>query len=104
MAIVQLRNDTEGRAYHQRKPADGKTPREAPRCLTRRPSDTVYKQLVTDAHGINSRSPEAGPEGHPGATLTSSAVDPTPTADSSNQSLSGPTTPNATPLRAALLT
>jgi transposase len=90
MAIVQLRNDTEGRAYYRRKLADGKTPREALRCLKRRLSDTVYKQLVTDARGTDSRSTKAGPEGHPGATLTSSAADPTPTAGSSDQSLPGP--------------
>ena len=49
MAIVQLRNDTPGRAYYRRKLADGKSPREAIRCLKRRLSDTVYKRLVTDA-------------------------------------------------------
>lgn len=104
MAIVQLRNDTEGRAYYRRKLADGKTPREALRCLKRRLSDTIYKQLATDARGTNSHRTEAGPEGQLGATLTSSAADPTPTASPSDQSLSGPATPNATPPRAALLT
>jgi transposase len=104
MAIVQLRNHTEGRAYYRRKLANGKTPREALRCLKRRLSDTVYKQLVTDARGINNRSTQASPEGHLGTTLTSSAVDPTPTANSSDQSLSRPATPNATPPRTAPLT
>ena len=33
MAIVQLRNDTEGRAYYRRKLAAGKTPMEAMRAL-----------------------------------------------------------------------
>jgi hypothetical protein len=32
-AIVQLRHDTEGRAYYRRKLAAGKTPMEATRCL-----------------------------------------------------------------------
>ena len=36
MAIVQLRNDTEGRAYFRRKVAAGKTKMEALRCLKRR--------------------------------------------------------------------
>jgi transposase len=106
MAIVQLRHDTEGRAYYRRTLTDGKTPREALRCLIgelkRRPSDTVYKQLLTDARGIDSRSTKAVPEGHLGATVTSSAADPTLTADSSDQSLPGPTTPNATPPHALL--
>ena len=48
-AIVQIRHDTEGRAYYRRKLAAGKTPMEALRCLKRRLSDVVYRQLVADA-------------------------------------------------------
>jgi transposase len=40
-AIVQLRRDTEGRAYYRRKLAAGKTPMEALRCLKRRLSDAI---------------------------------------------------------------
>jgi hypothetical protein len=58
MAIVQLRNDTPGRAYYRRKLADGTSPREAIRSLKRRLSDTVYKQLVTDAKIHNSMAVE----------------------------------------------
>ncbi|MCX2952820.1 transposase [Lentzea sp. NEAU-D7] len=47
-AIVQLHNDTPGRAYYRRKLADSKSPREAIRCLKRRLSNTVYKRLITD--------------------------------------------------------
>ena len=36
MAITQIRADTEGRAYYLRKGAEGKTSREALRCLKRR--------------------------------------------------------------------
>jgi hypothetical protein len=43
----------------------------------------VDRQLLHDARA-------AGPGGHPGATLQSSAADPTPTADSSDKSLPGP--------------
>jgi len=39
MAVVQLRNPTEGRAYFDRKVAAGKTPNEAMRCLKRRLAD-----------------------------------------------------------------
>jgi transposase len=35
MAIVQLRNPTEGRAYYDRKKAAGKTSMEAMRCVKR---------------------------------------------------------------------
>ncbi len=48
MAITQIRADTEGRAYYLRKRAEGKTSREALRCLKRRLSDVVYKTLHED--------------------------------------------------------
>ena len=48
MAVVQLRNSTEGRAYVDRKNASGKTSMEAMRCLRRRLSDLIYK-LMLDA-------------------------------------------------------
>jgi transposase len=48
MAITQIRADTEGRAYYLRKRAEGKTGREALRCLKRRLSDVVYKKLQED--------------------------------------------------------
>ncbi|MET7403941.1 IS110 family transposase, partial [Dactylosporangium sp. NPDC005572] len=49
MAIVQLRNDTEGRAYYRRKLAAGKTSMEAMRCLKRRLSNVVYQRMIRDA-------------------------------------------------------
>jgi transposase len=93
MAIVQIRHDTEGRAYYQRKLAAGKTPMEALRCLKRRLSDVVFKQLTADA---NTRA--AGPGGHVGATLKSSAASPTPAADSSEKSLPGTARRQPTPV------
>ena len=48
IAITQIRAETEGRAYYQRKRAEGKTSREALRCLKRRLSDVVYKTLHAD--------------------------------------------------------
>lgn len=47
-AVVQTSRDTPGRAYFQRKLAEGKTPKEAYRALKRRISDAVYKQLRND--------------------------------------------------------
>ena len=49
MATVQLRNPTEGRAYYDRRKADGKTSMEAMRALKRRLSNIVYKTMVDDA-------------------------------------------------------
>jgi transposase len=48
-AIAQIRLDTEGRSYYQRKLAEAKTRKEARRCLKRRLSDMVYRQLLADA-------------------------------------------------------
>ncbi len=86
MAITQLRGDTAGRTYYRRKRANGKSHKEALRCLKRRLSDTVYRHLQ--------REPQArtvtGPGGQTGATTTSSATGSTPTAGSSDKSLPGP--------------
>jgi transposase len=88
-AVVQLRHDTPGRAYYRRKLADGKTTKEALRCLRRRLSDVVYRQLVADATDA-ATDPQASPGGHSGATLHSSAADLTPVVGSSDQPLPGP--------------
>jgi transposase len=48
MAMVQVRRPSVGQAYYQRKLAEGKSPKEALRCLKRRLSDAVYRCLVTD--------------------------------------------------------
>ncbi len=97
MAVVQLRNDTEGRAYYRRKLAAGKAPMEAMRALKRRLSDVVYRQMVNDA-----RTVETGPGGHVGTTLQSSAADLIPMIDTSEKSLPGPADHQTrTPLLAA---
>jgi transposase len=99
MAIVQLRNDTLGRAYYRRLLARGKTPMEALRCLKRRLSDVVYRQMLADQlAGVTNGPVAAGPGGHTGARTDSSADDlTTPTAASSDKSLPGPATDHATP-------
>jgi transposase len=48
MAIVQIRHPTSGQAYYQRKRAEGKSAKEALRCLKRRLSDAVYRCLLAD--------------------------------------------------------
>jgi transposase len=91
-AIVQIRHDTEGRAYYRRKLAAGKTPMDALRCLKRRLSDVVYRQLVADS-ALDRHTDGAGPGGHCGATLQSSAADSHPLIDTSDQPLPGPAQP-----------
>ena len=49
-AITQVRNPgTRGRAYFERKVAEGKTKKEAVRSLKRKVSNAVYRQLLLDA-------------------------------------------------------
>jgi transposase len=57
IAITQIRADTEGRAYYQRKRAHGKTSREAIRSLKRRLSDLVYRTMLTDVSADQATSP-----------------------------------------------
>ena len=47
-AATQIRLDTNGRAYYRRELAAGKTRAEAIRCLQRRISDALYRQLRAD--------------------------------------------------------
>ncbi|WP_432489535.1 IS110 family RNA-guided transposase [Kineococcus sp. SYSU DK018] len=110
MAIVQMRHDTEGRAYYRRKLAAGKTSMEAISCLERRLSDVVYRQMVADAQATTSPAePEegivddvaevtaaevllTGPGGQAGTAAGSSATGSDPSAGSSEKSLPGPAT------------
>jgi transposase len=96
MAVVQLRNPTEGRAYYDRKVAAGKTPMEAMRALKRRLSDIVYHQMITDA-----RRAATGPGGHLGAATGSSAAGLHPSTGASEKSLPGPATDDLTPAKPA---
>jgi hypothetical protein len=48
VAVCQARSDVRGRAYYRKKLAEGKSRKEALRCLKRRISDAVYKSLLAD--------------------------------------------------------
>jgi transposase len=103
-AATQVRLDTEGRAYYRRKLAEGKTRMEAMRCLKRRISNVVYRQLLADARRAAAleapETSEADPGGHCGATPTSSAADLPPHIDTSDQPLPGPAHPTLQPATA----
>jgi len=92
-ATTQIRLNTDGRASYRRKRADGKTHREAMRCLKRRISDALYRQLRADAQSAAMVILEAGPGGHCGASHVSSAAGPTPRTGTSDQPLPGPAMP-----------
>jgi transposase len=49
VAISQLRHDTPGREFYDRKVAEGKTSKEAIRALKRQISNVVHRHLVADA-------------------------------------------------------
>ena len=85
-AITQIRmSGSRGNLYYKSKIAEGKTPREAKRCLKRRLADHVWRVMIADE-----RRREASLGGHSGATLQSSATGSTPTTSSSDKSLPKP--------------
>jgi transposase len=48
VAICQARSDARGKTYYRKKLAEGKSRKEALRCLKRRISDTVFNSLMAD--------------------------------------------------------
>jgi len=49
VAVCQARSDVRGRTYYRKKIAEGKSRKEALRCLKRRISDAVFRSLVADS-------------------------------------------------------
>ena len=102
MATVQLRNPTEGRAYYDRRKADGKTSMESMRALKRRLSNIVYKTMVDDAITHAVAGSGTGPGGQRGNDSDSSAAGSHPHTGSSDKPLPGPANNDPrTPLPAA---
>jgi hypothetical protein len=74
-AITQIRyRHSDGRAYYDRKLAEGKTHKEALRSLKRRVSDAIYSRLQADARRAATRPAAAGPGGQPGNDSVASAA------------------------------
>jgi transposase len=74
-AITQIRHaHSDGRAYYERKIAEGKTHKEALRCLKRRISDAVFARLQADARKATATAAAKGPGGQPGNDSDSSAA------------------------------
>ena len=48
VAVCQARSDARGGAYYRKKLAEGKSCKEALRCLKRRISDAVFRSLMAD--------------------------------------------------------
>ena len=87
-AITQTRLDTPGRTYYRRKLAAGKTRIEAMRCLKRRISDAVYRQLLIDA--ARPRSQVRTREGNAGRLKNPARSTPTRYIDTSDRPLPDP--------------
>ena len=49
VAVCQARSDARGGAYYRKKIGEGKSHKEALRCLKRRVSDTVFRSLLADS-------------------------------------------------------
>ena len=70
-AVTQVsQRHSDGRAYYDKKVAEGKTAKEALRALKRQVSDEIFKHLKADAARAAAGS---GPGGQPGTTLASTA-------------------------------
>ena len=90
MAVVQLRHPGPGRVYYDRKKAGGMASMMAMRALKRRLSNVVYARMLQDQKHGDATMIEAGPGGHSGTTLHSSATDLTPDIGSSEKPHPGP--------------
>jgi transposase len=53
VAVCQARSDARGGAYYRKKITEGKSRKEALRCLKRRISDAVYASLVADSQVLS---------------------------------------------------
>jgi transposase len=73
-AVTQIRYHTEGRAYYERKIAEGMTGRSALRALKRKISDALYTHMINDAHRVSTPTPARDPGGHSGNDTASSAA------------------------------
>jgi transposase len=90
-AITQIRHrHSDGRAYYDKKQAEGKTGKEALRCLKRQISDAIFARLQADARQAAARA--KGPGGQPGSDSASSAASSHPARQLFGQATPGPAT------------
>ena len=91
-AITQISHaHSDGRAYYERKIAEGKTHKEALRCLKRRISDVIYARLRADARQAAAAALK-DPGGQPGNDSDSSAAGSHPGHRLFGQATPGPDT------------
>src|SRR5689334_1906165 len=91
-AVTQVsQRHSDGRAYYDKKVAEGKTPKEALRALKRQISDAIYKHLKADA-GRAAAAGAQGPGGQPGNDSVASAAGSHPGRQLFGQATPGPVT------------
>jgi transposase len=89
-AVTQIRyRHSDGRAYYDKKIAEGKTGKEALRALKRQISDAIYKHLKADAARAAASSTQ-GPGGQPGNDSVASAAGSHPERQLFGQATPGP--------------
>jgi len=92
-AVTQIRHrHSDGRVYYDKKVAEGKTHKEALRCLKRRISDAIYARVQADARRAASTPADAGPGGQAGNDSDSSAAGSHPERQLFGQATPGPGT------------
>jgi transposase len=101
VAVCQIRHrHSAGRVYYDRKLAEGKTTKEALRCLKRRISDALYARMRHDARTATAAA-HKGPGGQPGNDSDASATGSHPATPALRPSHSrthqDPTTPHLDP-------
>jgi transposase len=100
-AVTQIRHShSDGRAYYEKKIAEGKTHKEALRCLKRKISDAIYARLRADAR-MAARPVGEGPGGQTGNGSDSSAAGSHPEHRLFGQATPGPATTLRPPARPA---
>jgi transposase len=100
-AVTQIRHShSDGRAYYEKKIAEGKTHKEALRCLKRKISDAIYARLRADAR-MAARPVGEGPGGQTGNGSDSSAAGSHPEHRLFGQATPGPATTLRLPARPA---
>jgi hypothetical protein len=88
-AVTQVRQPhSEGRAYYDKKVAEGKTRKEALRALKRQVSDAVFTRLRADARRTQAQVRDPG--GQQGTTLQPARPDHTPSNRLFGQATPGP--------------
>jgi transposase len=97
VAVTQIRyRHSPGRAYYEKKLAEGKTGKEALRCLKRQISDAIFACLQADARRAAAAAPKS-PGGQPGNHSASWAAGSHPERRHFGQATPGPATHPTTP-------